>query len=58
MNEFGMACKEGTGVAVDRAQAEWWFRKAAEVEPDAIYNLAMLHIEDGEVVKGVKVRCV
>jgi TPR repeat protein len=34
MNEFGMACKDGDGISADRAQAEKWFKRAAEVEPE------------------------
>ena len=53
MNELGMAYKEGTGTLPDAAEAQRWFRKAAADEPDAMYNLAMLAIQSGEVVHGV-----
>ena len=55
MNELGMAYEKGTGgVRQDRAAAERWYQQAATVEPDAIYNLAMLQIGDGNVDEGVR----
>lgn len=46
---LGLMYEQGRGVAVDRTQAERWYRQAAEAgEVDAQYNLGLLYLQPVE----------
>lgn len=53
-NEVGQCYKEGTGAAADLTLARRWFTAAAQTESDALYNLGLLEIEEGNVDQAIE----
>ena len=50
MNELGQAYKDGDkgmGLAPNEAKGREWLARAAESEPEAVYNLALLNLQSG-----------